>query len=59
MIIDTAGRLHIDEDMMAELVEIKEAVDGPSDDSGSGCHDRSGCGECGKGLSMKKSESTA
>ena len=26
MIIDTAGRLHVDEDMMAELVEIKEAV---------------------------------
>ena len=27
LIIDTAGRLHIDEDMMAELVKIKEAVD--------------------------------
>ena len=27
LIIDTAGRLHIDEDMMAELVEIKEATD--------------------------------
>jgi signal recognition particle subunit SRP54 len=27
LIIDTAGRLHVDEDMMAELVEIKEAVD--------------------------------
>ncbi|MDD3218587.1 MAG: signal recognition particle protein [Lachnospiraceae bacterium] len=26
MIIDTAGRLHIDEDMMGELVEIKENV---------------------------------
>lgn len=26
VIIDTAGRLHIDEDMMAELQEIKEAV---------------------------------
>ena len=26
MILDTAGRLHIDEDMMAELQEIKEAV---------------------------------
>ena len=26
LIIDTAGRLHVDEDMMAELVEIKEAV---------------------------------
>ena len=27
VILDTAGRLHIDEDMMNELVEIKEAVD--------------------------------
>ncbi|NLG86533.1 MAG: signal recognition particle protein [Firmicutes bacterium] len=26
VLIDTAGRLHIDEDMMAELVKIKEAV---------------------------------
>ena len=26
LIIDTAGRLHIDEDMMAELIEIKENV---------------------------------
>ena len=26
LIIDTAGRLHVDEDMMNELVEIKEAV---------------------------------
>jgi signal recognition particle subunit SRP54 len=27
LIVDTAGRLHVDEDMMAELVEIKNAVD--------------------------------
>ena len=27
MILDTAGRLHIDENMMTELVEIKENVD--------------------------------
>lgn len=27
VIIDTAGRLHVDEDMMAELVEIKENID--------------------------------
>ena len=27
LIIDTAGRLHVDEDMMVELVEIKQAVD--------------------------------
>ncbi len=27
VILDTAGRLHVDEDMMAELIEIKENVD--------------------------------
>lgn len=27
VIIDTAGRLHIDEDMMAELIEIKEQIE--------------------------------
>lgn len=27
VILDTAGRLHIDEDMMQELIEIREAVD--------------------------------
>ena len=27
VILDTAGRLHIDEDMMAELQQIKEAVE--------------------------------
>ena len=27
VILDTAGRLHVDEDMMAELIEIKEKVD--------------------------------
>ena len=27
LIVDTAGRLHVDEEMMAELIEIKEAVD--------------------------------
>ena len=27
LLCDTAGRLHIDEDMMAELIEIKEATD--------------------------------
>ena len=26
VILDTAGRLHVDEDMMAELIEIKENV---------------------------------
>lgn len=27
VIIDTAGRLHVDEDMMAELIQIKESID--------------------------------
>ena len=27
MILDTAGRLHVDEDMMGELQEIKENID--------------------------------
>ena len=27
LIVDTAGRLHVDEEMMAELIEIKKAVD--------------------------------
>ena len=31
VILDTAGRLHIDEDMMDELQEIKENVRGRSD----------------------------
>ena len=33
VILDTAGRLHIDEDMMAELQEIKNTVRCTSDDS--------------------------
>ena len=39
VILDTAGRLHIDEDMMRELQEIKETVRGTSDDSGRRCDD--------------------
>ena len=48
VILDTAGRLHIDEDMMDELVEIKEAVSVDRDTPGGRCHDRSGCGERGR-----------
>ena len=44
VILDTAGRLHVDEDMMGELQEIKENID--IDDSGCGFHDRSGCSQC-------------
>ena len=41
VILDTAGRLHVDEDMMNELKEIKEAVN--VHHPCCGCHDRSGC----------------
>ena len=54
VILDTAGRLHIDEGMMEELQKIKQAVTVASDTSGSGCHDRSGCGQCGNRNLMKK-----
>ena len=50
VILDTAGRLHVDEDMMDELIEIKENVDVDADDSGSRCHDWSGCSQCSKHL---------
>ena len=32
VLIDTAGRLHVDEDMMQELADIKEAVHVDADD---------------------------
>ena len=50
VIIDTAGRLHIDEDMMAELIQIKEKCHSASDRPCGGRHDRTGCGECGEDL---------
>ncbi len=53
MILDTAGRLHVDEDMMDELIEIKENVDVASDGSGSRCHDGPGRSQCGKQFDEK------
>ena len=50
VILDTAGRLHVDEDMMDELIEIKENVDVDADGSGSRCHDWSGCSQCSEHL---------
>ncbi len=47
VILDTAGRLHVDEDMMDELIEIKEMWM-YADGSGSRCHDWSGCNQCSK-----------
>ena len=48
VILDTAGRLHIDEDMMAELQEIKGTVDVHQTIFSCGCDDRTGCGQCGR-----------
>ena len=55
VILDTAGRLHVDEAMMEELQDIKEAVACRSDNAGSRCHDRSGCGKCGIRCFRKRS----
>ena len=53
LILDTAGRLHVDEEMMEELQNIKEAVYRTPDDPGCGFHDRSGCSKCSYRLLMK------
>ena len=58
VILDTAGRLHVDEDMMDELIEIKENVDVASDHFGCRCHDRTGCRKCGRNVSMRRLELT-
>ena len=50
VIIDTAGRLHIDEGMMDEIAAIRDAVAAGGDTAYHRCDDRSGCGECCKGL---------
>ena len=48
VILDTAGRLHVDEDMMEELQEIKEAIcTWIRHVLDRRCHDRSGCSQCG------------
>ena len=47
VILDTAGRLHIDEEMMAELQEIKASME-VHQTLLVVRHDRSGCRECGE-----------
>ena len=47
VILDTAGRLHIDEAMMEELVEIKGECTCRLQHSGCRFHDRTGCSQCG------------
>lgn len=50
VILDTAGRLHIDTELMDEL-EGSERTDQPQrDHAGGRCHDRSGCRQRGKGI---------
>ena len=44
VIVDTAGRLQIDTDMMAELARIKETIQPPRYPVGGGCHDGAGSG---------------
>ena len=44
--LDTAGRLHVDEDMMNELVADQRSRSCRSDSSGCRCYDRTGCSEC-------------
>ena len=46
VILDTAGRLHVDEDMMQELAAIKENVDVSTDNLSRRCYDRTGCSQC-------------
>ncbi|MFR3320979.1 MAG: hypothetical protein ACLTSZ_07270 [Lachnospiraceae bacterium] len=52
--LDTAGRLHVDEDMMQELQQIKEAVSVDQTVTCRRCDDRSGCGECCDHVSEEK-----
>ena len=53
VLIDTAGRLHVDEDMMQELADIKANVQCGLYDSDSRCNDRSGCSKCCKDFCRK------
>ena len=59
VIIDTAGRLHIDENLMEELRDVKSAVKPQRDPAGGGRHDRSGRGERGRDLQQRIWASTA
>ena len=46
VILDTAGRLHVDEDYDGRAGEYSEGYQGRSDNICCGCHDRSGCSQC-------------
>ena len=45
VLLDTAGRLHVDENMMQELADIKANIQVDADTSDRRCDDRSGCGK--------------
>ena len=49
-IIDTGGRLHIDDDLMEELEEVRSGGVTPRNAAGGGRDDRPGRGECGPGV---------
>ena len=50
LIVDTAGRLHIDEEMVQELVRQKKLLTPEGDAPRRRRHDRAGRGEHGEGL---------
>ena len=50
VILDTAGRLHVDESMMEELAKHQSSCGCISDNTGRRCHDRTGRCECGRYL---------
>ena len=50
VLIDTAGRLHIDENMMQELADIKANIQVDATILVSRRHDRTGRSKCGKDI---------
>ena len=48
LLVDTAGRLHIDDDLMTELQELKELLSPSEDPVRRRRHDRPGRGEVGR-----------
>ena len=46
LIVDTAGRLHVDDEMMAEIRDISARGESDGNPVRGRQHGRSGCGEC-------------
>ena len=55
VIIDTAGRLHVDEVLMQELKDIRDLSNSGRSIPCCRCDDRAGCCQCCAKLSMKLS----